>query len=142
VDPFRERLVLRARRVLGDVHEAEDVVQETLIKAPAGATEGWLYAATYRGAIDKLRARERRARAVAELARRPRAAEESPFDLEAVRGRLASLDDPYRTAITLRYLEGLEFPEVARRMGTIERTARTWVGRGLEKLRDALGAAP
>lgn len=129
-----------AQRVLGDRHEAEDVAQEVLIKAPRDATAGWLYAAAYRGAIDRLRARERRAKLVraAGAAQAERAASESPFDLEAVRARLAALDEPYRSAITLRYLEQLDFPEVARRLGTIDRTARTWVARGLERLREGL----
>ncbi len=131
--------MLCAQRVLGDRHEAEDVAQEVLIKAPHDATVGWLYASAYRGAIDRLRARERRAKALRGLAETlPAGGEESPFDLDAVRARLGALAEPYRSAITLRYLEDLEFGEVARRLGTIERTARTWVARGLERLREKL----
>jgi RNA polymerase sigma-70 factor (ECF subfamily) len=139
VEQHRERLVLCARRVLGDAHEAEDVAQEVLIRAPHDATEGWLFAVCYRVAIDRLRARQRRKKALAGLAERPRATEgDLPFDLEAVRASLATLAEPYRSAVTLRYLEGLDFPELARRLGTLERTGRTWVGRGLSRLREEL----
>ncbi len=115
------------------------MAQEVLIRAPRDATEGWLFAVCYRVAIDRLRARERRKKALLGLAERGPDAAELPFDLDAVRASLAALAEPYRSAVTLRYLEGLDFPEVARRLGTIDRTARTWVGRGLTKLREALG---
>jgi RNA polymerase sigma-70 factor (ECF subfamily) len=138
VEKHRERLVLCARRVLGDADEAEDVAQEVLIRAPRDATEGWLFAVCYRVAIDRLRARERRKKALAALAERRSSEAELPFDVEAVRASLAALGEPYRSAVTLRYLEGLDFPELAKKLGTIERTARTWVGRGLSKLRETL----
>ena len=115
------------------------MAQEVLIRAPLDATEGWLFAVCYRVAIDRLRARDRRKKALAGLAERRTGKGELPFDLEAVREALGELGEPYRSAVTLRYLEGLDFPELARRLGTIERTARTWVGRGLSKLRESLG---
>lgn len=121
------------------------MAQEVLIKAPRDATAGWLYASAYRGAIDRLRARERRAKALRGLAASSASfaapsgkTVESPFDLDAVRERLRALDEPYRSALSLRYLEELDFPAVAKRLGTIERTARTWVARGLERLREGL----
>jgi DNA-directed RNA polymerase specialized sigma24 family protein len=52
---------------------------------------------------------------------------------------LAALDDPYRTALTLRFIDGLAFAEIATQMETLPRTARTWVGRGLSTLRLRLG---
>jgi RNA polymerase sigma-70 factor (ECF subfamily) len=140
-----------AERVLGDREEAEDVAQETLLRAgdavlrdPA-ALPGWLSAVCSRLAIDRLRARRRRQR-LHDAAPARRGVDlfgDAATRDEARRAReaLAALDDPYRTAVTLRYLEGLEFRELARRMNTLERTARTWVGRGLTRLRARLGAA-
>ena len=154
----RERLVTYAQRVLKDRDEAEDVVQEVLLKLSRArlrdpqAARGWLFAATYRQAVDRLRSRERRGRAMRGLALTSPGARTSAgagvaCDLElrdeARRARLtlAELDDPYRTALRLRYLEGLGFPEIAARMSTLERTARTWVGRGLTRLRRRLDAS-
>lgn len=146
----RSKLVACAKRILSDPEEAEDVVQEVMLQASqtpqsdVSSERGWLYAVTSRRALDRLRARRRREAAVAGLADSTRGSAE-PSNAERrdearrVRDAVATLDDPYRTALTLRYLEGLAFKEVAARMQTLERTARTWVGRGLCKLRTRLG---
>jgi RNA polymerase sigma-70 factor, ECF subfamily len=156
---YRDRLVVHAARVLRDPSEAEDVAQEVLVKAGAGSTarpdeenslRAWLYAACRNLAIDRLRARGRRKQA---HVRRPQPANAAAAveaaaervtrldDAEQVRAALGRLEDPYGTALRLRYIEGCSFTEVAERMGALERTARTWVGRGLVKLRQRLGGA-
>lgn len=144
----RDRLNAYAQRLLGDPAEAEDVVQEAIVRLPAGVAcaPAWLHAVCYRIAVDRLRARKREARVLVEArgVLGAAAVEEAGEALgrreDAVRLRAAvdALPDPYRDAVRLRYLEGLEFPEVARRLGALERTARTWVGRGLAKLRERL----
>jgi RNA polymerase sigma-70 factor (ECF subfamily) len=51
---------------------------------------------------------------------------------------LAQLPDDYREAIVLRHLEGLTFPEVARRMGrTLDSVEKLWM-RALAKLRQVM----
>jgi RNA polymerase sigma-70 factor (ECF subfamily) len=51
---------------------------------------------------------------------------------------LARLPDNYREVIILRHLEGLTFPEVARRMGrSVDSVEKLWV-RGLTRLRQTL----
>lgn len=54
--------------------------------------------------------------------------------VEAVR----ALAEPYRTAVTLRHLDGLDYDEVARRTGVDEAAARQRVSRGLKQLRGRL----
>jgi RNA polymerase sigma-70 factor (ECF subfamily) len=148
---YRNRLVSYAARVLQDRNEAEDVAQETFMRVSrakeidARGLAGWLYAVTYRLSVDRLR--ERRVRQAAGVGLEHTAETEHPDILAArreewqrVQAALSRLEEPYRTAVTLRYVEGLEFKELARRMGSIERTARTWVGRGLTSLRRMLGA--
>jgi RNA polymerase sigma-70 factor (ECF subfamily) len=143
---YRGRLVSYAARILKDETEAEDVAQEVLLKAAgsAGPREGtalgpWLYTVTGRAAVDRLRARKVEARALRAVPPRTVAAPATPIEgSPELAAALHDLDDPYRSALILRYLEGLDFREVAARLGTIERTARTWVGRGLTRLRAAL----
>src|SRR4051812_41844039 len=66
LETLRPRLFAIAYRMLGSVAEAEDVVQEALLRAHAAgesieAPEGWLVSVTTRLAIDQLRsARVRR----------------------------------------------------------------------------------
>jgi RNA polymerase sigma-70 factor (ECF subfamily) len=144
---LRPRLIASAHRVLKDPQEAEDVVQDVLLRATQAddvrSAPGWLFAVTYRLAVDRLRARQRRNQLHA--AQGVSAAHSGDDEVERleearrVRAAVAGLDDPYGTAVRLRYLEGQSFAEIAEQMQTLERTARTWVGRGLSKLRQRLG---
>jgi RNA polymerase sigma-70 factor (ECF subfamily) len=55
---------------------------------------------------------------------------------------MRQLPDHYREVIILRQLEGLSFPEVARRLGrSVDGTKKLWV-RALARLRLNLGGAP
>jgi RNA polymerase sigma-70 factor (ECF subfamily) len=53
---------------------------------------------------------------------------------------LARLPEDYRETIVLRHLEGLTFPEVARRMGRSEDSVQKLWLRGLARLRQEFGA--
>jgi RNA polymerase sigma-70 factor (ECF subfamily) len=55
---------------------------------------------------------------------------------------LAALPDDYREVITLRHLQGLTFPQVARAMGRSEDSVQKLWLRALGKLRQALGGVP
>ncbi|MEM7518876.1 MAG: RNA polymerase sigma factor, partial [Planctomycetota bacterium] len=50
--------------------------------------------------------------------------------------RLTELDEPYRTALLLKFQEGLATREIAARQGAQEDTVRRWIRRGLELLRE------
>jgi RNA polymerase sigma-70 factor (ECF subfamily) len=55
---------------------------------------------------------------------------------------LDQLPDDYRDVLVLRHLEGLTFPEVARRMGrSLDSVEKLWM-RGLARLRQIMGGAP
>jgi RNA polymerase sigma-70 factor, ECF subfamily len=144
---YRARLVETARRILRDPGEAEDVAQDVLMRVSrmkeipnAFALRPYLESAARRLAIDRLRKRDLDARASQGAARRESiegggdSSTRSDEQARALR-ELKHLRDPYRAAVTMRYLQGLGFAEIAARLGTNERTARTWVGRGLSKLR-------
>jgi len=141
---FRPALEAYARQLLHDPSEAEDVAQEAMLRLETAASPpdpsslpGWLYAVTYHLSVDHLRARKKLERVLAE--RRPLAPSALRTE-EVLRAEetLHRLPEPYRTAVGLRYIEGLGFPALAGRMGALERTARTWVGRGLSMLRERL----
>jgi RNA polymerase sigma factor (sigma-70 family) len=145
----RSRLLAIARRVLapGDTQEAEDVVQEVyarLASATAPASlPAWLSAVTFRCALDLKRRRARRAEPGD--VRGALSPELSPDDAaaqaelaRAAQRALNELPEPYRQALALRFCEGRSFAEIAEQMKSVERTTRTWVGRGLVRLRAAL----
>jgi len=140
-----------ARSLIGDEQLAEDIAQETLLVAlerpplSAGALRTWLARVTRNFARQAYRGSGRRALREAAVARAeglPSAAE--IVEREAARKRVVeavlSLDDPYRSAVLLRFYEECPPREIARRMGVPSETARTWVKRGLVRLRERLDA--
>ena len=151
---YRARLLAVARSVLHDQGESEDVAQEVLARAhDLGGLEhvtslgAYLEASARRLAIDRLRHRQSEIRAIRRAAR-PDRVEESSAPVERAEERrrvvraIRKLRDPYRSAVALRYVESLGFDEIAARLATIERTARTWVARGLAMLRECLEDRP
>ncbi|HVG94538.1 MAG TPA: sigma-70 family RNA polymerase sigma factor, partial [Planctomycetota bacterium] len=140
-----------ARAVLGGDDRVEDVVQDTWLVAArqrprrASALRAWLAVVARNLAYRVLRGSKRRALRERKAARTeglPDAAEIA--EREEVRSRLVAallaLEEPYRSALLLRYYEDLSVPEVALRLGVPLETARTRLRRGLDRLRERLGA--
>lgn len=138
-----------ARGLVGDAASADDLVQETYVAALRHPPERrvslrpWLKKVVLNAARQGARGRDRRAQREL-LARGP---SESPDPQEWVQRieterrlteALARLDEPFRSTLMLRYYEGLEPSEIARREGTPAGTVRWRVKRGLELLRERL----
>ncbi len=153
-DPSRlaahtEGLRALARSLLWDEHGAEDVVQEAMVAAlrrpPRAGTppRPWLFGVVRNLAFKSSRG-ERRRRARERLAAR-RVGVESTADA-VTRGEehrrlvsaLLSLEEPYRTALLLRYLDGLRPRDIAGELGLPPATVRTRLHRGLKLLRERL----
>lgn len=145
--PELDAVALRrlARGLLLDADAAGDAVQEAWLAAlrrdpRAAPAPGWLVGAVKRIALGRRRDdARRRARETLAARREPgRAAEDVPERIEVLRALLAALerlDEPYRGAVVMRYLDDLPPREIARRTGVPVDTARTHVRRGLERLR-------
>jgi RNA polymerase sigma factor (sigma-70 family) len=139
-----------SRRVLANLHDAEDVFQATFLllarKAQAirkaESVGSWLHGVAQRLAL-KVRVQQvrRQAREKRAADMRPtRPAGEPPLSeagavLDAA---LGELPERYRSALVLCYLEGNSQEEAARRLGCPLATVRTWVARGRKLLRDRL----
>jgi RNA polymerase sigma-70 factor (ECF subfamily) len=136
-------------RITGDPQRAEDVVQETLLRAwrKAGSLEGdpaslrsWLFAVAHNLAIDQRRARAaRREQADPELAD---AAVVGQLDraLEAaqITEALRSLSSDHREAIVETYFRGRSVAEAAAVLGVPPGTVKSRTYYGLRALRAAL----
>lgn len=138
-----------AARITGSLEEAEDVLQDSYMKAwdalEGGRFEGraqlrtWLYRIVTNGATDALRARKRRAAVVGEAPEEQAAAGASAEARAALRELSAWLDDlppDQRTAIVLKELEGMSGSEIAEWMGCSEGAVEQRLVRARATLRE------
>ncbi len=140
-----------ARSLIADASRADDVVQETWIAAfrrppsKAGSVRAWLARVVRNLVTTSYRTEGRRSRREKRAAVREAVpSTEEIFQREAIRRRVVeavvALDEPYRSAIVLRYYEDLPPKKIALRLGLPVATVRTHVRRGLEKLRRTFDA--
>jgi RNA polymerase sigma-70 factor, ECF subfamily len=139
-------------RLLGDRQLAEDVVQETMLRAwrccgqfseEKGSVRGWLVRVAHNVAMDKVRMRRSRPVEVAEDAARGVLAEdhaEAVVTALQVRDALARLSPGHRAVIEEIYLNGRTAREAAVRLGMPEGTVMSRTYYALRILRRELGA--
>src|SRR6266404_2276139 len=151
IERSRPRLFGLAFRMLGDVDEAEDLVQEALLRwQSAGRVdvrepEAWLVAVTTRLAIDRLRhAKVKRAlytgpwlpEPISEERFSPDYRSELASDLSmAFLVLLERLAPEERAAFLLRDVFGSDYEEIARALGKSQAAARQTVHRARERVR-------
>jgi RNA polymerase sigma factor (sigma-70 family) len=78
-DPYRRELQIHIYRIVGSVHDAEDLLQETLLAAWRGlegfegraSVRAWLYQIATNRALDALRATRRRPEDLQQMTERP-----------------------------------------------------------------------
>lgn len=166
VDSFRaiveehSRMVFRlAYRMTGNVEDAEDVVQETFLKAhrsfgrfdARASVATWIYRIALNAAIDVLRRRKKTGspRPPGDDAADPMeaVASESPLpDRVAFAGQvdrrvasaLSRLSAREREAFTLRHLEGMPLGEIAEILQVRPNAVKQTVFRAVQKLRREL----
>jgi RNA polymerase sigma-70 factor (ECF subfamily) len=138
--------------LLGDRHLAEDVVQETMLRAwrhceqlseDTGSIRGWLMRVAHNIAIDKMRMRRCRPAEVAESAApEPAVGDHADAVVTAVhlRTALAQLPARHRTVLEQVYLNGLTAAQAATVLGIPEGTVFSRAHYGLRALRRLLGA--
>lgn len=147
-------LVRACARILGDPDAAEDVAQECFVTAHqligtwrgTGSLHGWLLRIAVNRALRAVKQRPRLSPLedmTAELPETSGGSEPLAQLLVTERDRLvqeavASLPDPYRETIVLRYFGELSIAEIASQTGRPIGTVKTHLGRGLLRLRPAL----
>jgi len=138
-----------ARDLLRDSHAADDVTQETLHAALAhrelrsGPLGGWLHRVLENFARQWQRGERRRtARHRNLLTPDPEPAPDESLmrreSLRAVTDAVLQLDEPYQTAIFLRYFEDLPPRAICKRTGATLATVKSRLQRGLVMLRQKL----
>jgi RNA polymerase sigma-70 factor (ECF subfamily) len=134
-------LAIQLYAYLGDLHEAQDVVQEAYFRAYlrwgriGGYNEPlvWVRTVAWNLATSRLR-RIATAHRYWRTVREIHAGEPSP-DRVAVVQALAKIPAPQRKAVVLHYMGGLSVAEIAAQEQVPEGTVKSWLSRG----RSALG---
>jgi RNA polymerase sigma-70 factor (ECF subfamily) len=140
-------------RVLKDREDAEEAVQEVFVKVWTKADRfavsqhspmSWLIAIARNHAIDRLRARASEG-AKPEAAHDPPDPAPGPEDTlmakaqtAAVERCLDELEAARAAAVRSAYIDGDSYTELAERHDVPLNTMRTWLRRGLQKLRECL----
>ncbi len=149
VEEMGTRLFWGLRRICGDHQEAEDLTQETFIRAyrALGSYETqrirelnlqpWLWTIAMNLGRNHLRDRSRRPVYV-EMEAEASDTDPEPVDEAAWDRRLSALSVPQRTAVVLRHVVGMGTAEIAEITGRPEGTVKADVHRGLAKLRNAM----
>jgi len=144
-------------RVVRDTGIAEDLVQETFLRAwnrvhgfdaQKGSLGPWLLAVARNRAIDYLRSAVGRERNAVEYEETDHPALFCDMEKDIlssdkariVKSAIQKLSPNQRQVIELAYFEGLSQSEMAERMGQPLGTVKTWVRTALKNLRDELGA--
>jgi RNA polymerase sigma-70 factor, ECF subfamily len=163
----QDRLYTIALRMLGDRSDAEEAAQDAFVRAYRALSgyeatrirelrlRGWLTTIVLnrcRTIAGRRAARGPRPLSIDAEASRPVAEPESPAaavpsevaerhaERDRWAARLVELPLPYRTALILRHVDGLSYPEVARTLGRPEGTVKAQVHRGIAMLRAMLDA--
>ena len=155
---YGRRLYAVAYGVLQDAAESEDVVQETFLKAYARRRmirdpdkfPAWLFRTTRNRALDVMRKRrpclspleDRPPREIADDgAPCPSANLREAERNGAVHRLLNTLPENHRIAITLRFMEGMDYREIEETMGIGQGTVRGVLARAMKTLRKGIGTA-
>src|SRR5262249_34605293 len=145
-DRYSSTLYALLIRILGNAEDAQEVLQETFVKAwtsarmfdaQRGSEVAWLISPAPGRGIDRLRARRIRVDREDEAGReistvsgfvdRSSGADKAiqAEQSYAVRGALAELPEPQRRALELAYFEGLSQSEIAERLSEPLGTVKT-----------------
>lgn len=143
-------------RICGDRQAAEDVLQEVYVKvwrrassfdAERASPISWLAMIAHNAAIDWRRAHHRIdmsgdddcLRAIADEAPLADAVAEQDEESRRLFACLDELDISQSSSIRRAFLDGMTYQQVSNETGTPLGTIKSWIRRGMQKLKDCLG---
>jgi RNA polymerase sigma-70 factor (ECF subfamily) len=153
-DTHHRQAIGLAYRMLGDLGEAEEVVQEVFLAAwrtghsydPArGSTHTWILSMVRNRSIDVLRARRRRPLEPLPTTMDPPDPSDVPsqaatrVDAESARRAMAALPPEQQQVIELAYFDGLSHSEIADKLSAPIGTVKGRIRLALDRLRAAMG---
>jgi RNA polymerase sigma-70 factor (ECF subfamily) len=158
IERYQGLLTLIAYRRTGRRSECEDLVQEAFVRAfkalhtleKPERFKSWIAQITSNAALDRVRRRspvvsmDQESALIASLPPRDTPRPSGKVRMEEERHRLVAaieqLPDTYQIPLVLRYLEGMEYCDIAQKLGIREDAVRKRVCRANEMLHKALSA--
>ena len=153
VEQYRDNVYRLAYRMCGNAYDADEAAQEAFVAAWRALPNfrgdakfsTWLYRLTSNAAIDVMR-REKRHQTVgdgemvdlADDADSPQETVERTEQQEAVQKALATLSEEYREVLLLRYMEELDYAEIAEVLQLPSGTVKSRINRAKAALKTAL----
>lgn len=153
VEQYRDNVYRLAYRMCGNAYDADEAAQEAFVAAWRALPNfrgdakfsTWLYRLTTNAAIDVMR-REKRHQTVgdgemievADDADSPQETVERTEQQEAVQKALATLSEEYREVLLLRYMEELDYAEIAEVLQLPSGTVKSRINRAKAALKKAL----
>lgn len=161
VDIYKDKIYQLCYRMLGNVHEAEDIAQEAFIRAYVNIDSfdinrkfsTWLYRIATNLTIDRIRKKKPDYYLDAEVAGTEGLTmysqiaadgvlpEDAVVSLElsnTIQQKILKLPDKYRTVIVLKYIDELSLIEIGEILNIPVGTVKTRIHRGREALRKQL----
>jgi RNA polymerase sigma-70 factor (ECF subfamily) len=151
VDRYWDRLYRWLYHLTRDRHAAEDLTQETFLRALAAVKSfragsnfrAWVFRIGHNNFVNQKRAERRTKHPLPDDAADPElggaeSSAENREALEVVSKAVSDLPADFRSALLLRVYEGMSFREVAEALGTTEETARWRVFKARQKLMKVL----
>jgi len=159
VHRYKDRLLNFVFRFLGQMDEAEDIVQDTFLKVykkknayqNIARFSTWIY--TIAGNLAKTELRKRKRRRMFSISskgvdekeyelpsgnRTPEEETESLFNEKIIQGAIEKLHEKFRTVIILRDIQELSYDEISKIIGVPLGTVKSRVNRARLKLREML----
>lgn len=139
-------------RITGSSADAEEIMQDTILKYLAKGPEGlnelqisaWLARTAINKSLDLLRSKKRDAAFLQEAALdadeadAPEEVNTETLTPEDVAKEINQLKEPYNLVLDLVLIEGLDYEEVSQYTGITQGNLRCYYSRGMAKLREAL----
>lgn len=146
IDRYKEGLYRHCFKFVRDEDRAEDIAQETFIKAYTHLEtynsnyrfSTWLYRIATNKALSEIRKKrplplDEEMQIMSTLADTDQRAKD-----DEIHQAVARLSDKYRTVVTLHYWDGESYDQIAKRMDTTTGTIKSWMSRAKKELRKDL----
>lgn len=150
--PYKDKMYRVALRIVRDTFEAEDVVQEVMIKIWKNKSrffeienkEAWCMTLTRNLAIDKTRSKHKRVHGIAEgftvpdKGANPYRTAEARDTLSHVRAIMNALPENQKMVIELRDIEEYTYKEISEETGLTLEKVKVLIHRGRKSMRNKL----